>query len=187
MIGYGDDADDNGRSPGKRGPEGIARALAIAAAVLAAMIVAGTAVALVSGAPRAKALREAARDAGTGLPNASSGSAGPAASSPRKASLELYTGLGRLRTVTADTPPSVVVVSVGFTYDATDRAFRDEIFSKRGDLEKLCLGFFSGKKAAELAAPLEGALKAELRGRINGLLVLGDAADLYFADFSVIR
>jgi len=143
------------------------KALATVAAVLCVVIVAGTAFALLTGTPSRKAARLA-------VP-------------PALAASGVYDGIGRIRAATVDDPPAVVVVHVAFPYDASDRAFREELAAKRDALRRAAVAFFSAQAAKALQPSREAVVKAALRDELNAMLVLGAIEELFFAEFQVIR
>ncbi|HQO66775.1 MAG TPA: flagellar basal body-associated FliL family protein, partial [Spirochaetales bacterium] len=99
----------------------------------------------------------------------------------------VYDGLGRLRARTADDEPAVVVVDMAFPYDASDRQFGEELSRRRGDLRDAVVAYLGSRRADELGADNEAAVKAALRDTLNAILSLGSVEELYFAEFNVIR
>ncbi|MDR2493730.1 MAG: flagellar basal body-associated FliL family protein, partial [Spirochaetaceae bacterium] len=98
----------------------------------------------------------------------------------------VFTGVGRLRARTGDTPPATVVVSVAFPYDPEDTAFAEELASKIPDLRNTASEYFGSCTAKGLGETDEGEIKAELLRRYNRLLHLGAIGALYFNDFMVL-
>lgn len=142
----------------------IERILLVVLGTIAVSILAGTAWALATGAPSRKAAREA-------IPT-------------ELAAGGVYDGIGRIRAKTSD--GAVVVAHVAFPYDASERAFGDELRQRRTDLRALAIGFFSSMSAESLGPAAEGAVKAGLRDILNGALSLGSIDELYLAEFRVI-
>jgi len=142
------------------------RALAVTMAVIAVIIMAGTAWGGMTDS-RAKKLARAA----VPMSIADSG---------------VYDGLGRIRTKTADEKATIVVVDLAFPYDASDRQFREELQRKRNDLRTAAGTFFSSRRADELRPENEPTVKAALRDTLNGLLSLGAIEELYFSEFRVM-
>ena len=142
------------------------RALAITLAVVAVIIMAGTAWGGMTGS-RAKKLARAA------VPIAIADSG-------------VYDGLGRIRARTADEKAAVVVVDLAFPYDSSDRQFREELQRKRTDLRTAAGSFFSARRADELRPEHEATVKAALRDTLNSLLSLGAIEELYFSEFRVM-
>ena len=143
------------------------RALATALAVVAVVVLTGTVYAGLSGSRARKLAREA-------VPAAAAGGG-------------VYDGLGRLRARTADDDPAVVVVDMAFPYDASDRQFGEELSRRRGDLRDAVVAYLGSRRADELGADNEAAVKAALRDTLNAILSLGSVEELYFAEFNVIR
>ncbi|HPE89254.1 MAG TPA: flagellar basal body-associated FliL family protein [Spirochaetales bacterium] len=143
------------------------RVLAVVLAAVVVAIATGSAYAAMTGSRARKLAREA-------VPAAAAGSG-------------VYDGLGRLRARTADDDPAVVVVDMAFPYDASDRQFGEELSRRRGDLRDAVVAYLGSKRADELGADNEAAVKAALRDTLNAILSLGSVEELYFAEFSVIR
>jgi flagellar basal body-associated protein FliL len=98
----------------------------------------------------------------------------------------MFTGIGRLRTVTADDPPVTVVISLAFPYSPEDWAFAEELASKVPDFRDAAKGYFSAHTAKELRQENEGFIKTEILRRYNDMLQLGKIKTLYFNDFMLI-
>jgi len=148
----------------------VSRLERVLAVVLAAVVVAiatGSAYAAITGSRARKLAREA-------VPAAAAGGG-------------VYDGLGRLRARTADDDPAVVVVDMAFPYDASDRQFGEELSRRRGDLRDAVVAYLGSRRADELGAGNEAAVKAALRDTLNAILSLGSVEELYFAEFNVIR
>lgn len=99
----------------------------------------------------------------------------------------IFTGIGRLRTVTADNPPVTVIVSIAFPYAPEDRPFTEELASKIPNFRAAVSDYFSLHTLAELRETDEGTIKAEILRRYNRLLHLGTIEILYFNDFMLIE
>lgn len=98
----------------------------------------------------------------------------------------IFTGIGRLRAVSADKPPVTIVVSIAFPYLPEDRAFAEELAAKIPDFRNTALEYFSTHSAVELRQSGEATIKTELLRRYNDLLLLGSISVLYFNDFMFI-
>ncbi|MDR3115782.1 MAG: hypothetical protein LBU25_09720, partial [Treponema sp.] len=72
----------------------------------------------------------------------------------------MFTGIGRFRVVTADTPPMTIVISIIFPYQPEDRAFAEELDSKVRDFRNIAAAYFSAHTAAELREANESLIKA---------------------------
>jgi flagellar basal body-associated protein FliL len=110
----------------------------------------------------------------------------PAAPSELSVRENIFTGIGRLRAVSADKPAVTIVVSIAFPYQPQDRAFSEELNAKVPDFRNTALEYFSTHRAAELRNANEENIKAELLRRYNSLLRLGSISVLYFNDFMFI-
>lgn len=152
---------------------GAVRGLAVAAVLLALVIVAGTVFAYATGSRQRRLASEAAaaQARGSGLP------AGQAT----------FTGIGTLRAATIDAKPAIVIATIAFPYDGTDRAFREELIRKAPALKEAAVQWFSRRTAAELAPAYEGRVKSALRDTFNGLLSLGKVSQIWLSDFSVVQ
>ncbi|MDR0628168.1 MAG: flagellar basal body-associated FliL family protein [Treponema sp.] len=99
----------------------------------------------------------------------------------------MFTGIGRFRVVTADTPPMTIVISIVFPYQPEDRAFAEELDSKTQDFRNITAAYFSAHTATELREANETLIKAEMVRRYNDILHLGRIEVLYFHDFMIIE
>ncbi len=161
------DGSADGVPPARSGLEKVLRAIIL---LLAAVLVLGTAYALAAG-TRSRSDRS---------------DPGPRVEVPREGEA-VYSRLGTIRASTRDDPPAVVAVSIAFPYPAGDRAFKEELDDKATRLRETCTAFFAGKSAESLHPAFEGALKSELRDRLNAQLSLGRIRELWFGDFAVVR
>lgn len=164
---------DRDRSPGaglSRERGAAETTLRAVIALLSAVLVLGTAYALAAG-TRGRSDRS---------------DSGPRTDVPREGEA-VYSRLGTIRASTRDDPPAVVAVSIAFPYPAGDRAFKEELDDKASRLRESCEAFFAEKSAETLHPAFEGALKSELRDRLNAQLSLGRIRELWFGDFAVIR
>jgi flagellar basal body-associated protein FliL len=98
----------------------------------------------------------------------------------------IFTGIGRIRSVTADPEPSTVILSVAFPYIPEDRAFSEELASRVGELRRITADYLRSLSADELRRLAEGDIKAELLNRYNAHLRLGNIEVLYFSDFMIL-
>lgn len=147
------------------------RVLAIAAAVLALALVAGTVYGLSTGSRAKKLEREQGR-------------AQLAADLAGRASFD---GVGMIRAKSADAKAAVIVATVAFPYDSSDRPFAEELSRKAPVLKAAAISLLSSKKAAELAPAYEGGIKAALRDAFNARLSLGKVTEIWLSDFAVIQ
>jgi flagellar basal body-associated protein FliL len=154
-------------------PEFISRILAVIAAVLALILLAGTVYALV--------LRGKGEKPGT---------ATAAQGDPLLLEAEIdgmFTGIGRIRASTGSPEPATVILSIAFPYSPRDRAFSEELAARIGDFRAGAIDYFVSFSTDELRQKDEAAIKAELLGRFNGLLRLGQITTLYFSDYLIIE
>ena len=83
----------------------------------------------------------------------------------------------------------MVVATIAFPFDSSDRSFAEELGRKAPVLKAVAVSVLSSKKAAELAPAFEGALKAALRDAFNARLSLGKVTEILalgFRGYSVI-
>lgn len=151
-------------------PSGSTRALVLVAAAIALVIAVGTVVAFASGSRQ----RKLAREATAAQPQSPGGQA-------------TFTDIGTLRAATIDAKPAVVIATIAFPYDGSDRAFEEELIRKAPALKEAAVLWFSRRTAAELAPAYEVGIKAALRDTFNGLLSLGKVNEIWLSDFSVVQ
>ncbi|MDR0568940.1 MAG: flagellar basal body protein FliL [Spirochaetaceae bacterium] len=99
----------------------------------------------------------------------------------------IFTGIGRLRVITADNPPVTVVISVAFPYDPDDGPFTEELASKVPSFRRAVSEYFASHSAAELRETPDSVIKTALLKRYNNLLRLGTIETLYFNDLMFIE
>jgi flagellar basal body-associated protein FliL len=102
----------------------------------------------------------------------------------------IFTGIGRLRLLTADESvanlpeaPIMVIITVSFPYTPEDLAFSEELAARVRDFRTLTESYFGSIKAADLRNMREDQIKADLLERYNSVLRLGKIGTLYFRDF----
>jgi Flagellar basal body-associated protein FliL. len=98
-----------------------------------------------------------------------------------------YTGIGTVRSKSADDKPAVVVATISFPYDSGDRPFAEELERKSGVLKAVSISVLGSRKATDLAPAYEGSLKAALRDAFNARLSLGKVSEIWLSDFAVIQ
>jgi flagellar basal body-associated protein FliL len=99
----------------------------------------------------------------------------------------VFTGIGRVRALTAEPQAASVILSVTFPYVPEDRAFSEELAAKTGRFRDITAEYFASFSAEELRAKEDGVIKEELRRRYNAVLSLGSVSRLYFNDFMIIE
>jgi flagellar basal body-associated protein FliL len=99
----------------------------------------------------------------------------------------VFTGIGRIRAVTAEPRAATVILSVTFPYPPEDRAFSEELAAKIGQFRGITAEYFASFPAEELRGKEEGAVKEDLRQRYNSILRLGSITQLYFNDYMIIE
>jgi len=108
----------------------------------------------------------------------------------------IFTGIGQLRLQAADsangitdgsTDGPVVVLTVTFPYDPSDRAFAEELAARVNDFRTITGDYIHSFKSEDLKKMGEDQLKSGLLERYNGILRLGKIQTLYFSDFMFIE
>jgi flagellar basal body-associated protein FliL len=98
-----------------------------------------------------------------------------------------FTGIGRIRALTAEPRAATVILSVTFPYPPEDRAFSEELAAKIGQFRGITAEYFASFPVEELRGKEEGAVKEDLRQRYNSILRLGSITQLYFNDYMIIE
>lgn len=97
-----------------------------------------------------------------------------------------YTALGQLRTTTKSSEKKAgvpVVVSPWLAYPEGDKTFYEELDRKNRSIKATITGYFSRYTERELLTHGEIAIKTDLLGEINSLLVLGKISAIYFNEY----
>jgi flagellar basal body-associated protein FliL len=153
------------------GDSPLLKVLALACAGLLLVLAGGTVLALALGLPHRRA----------------ADSSPAAAGAEARGGFANYSGLGSMRLRSADRKPALVSLTVVLSIPANDKILLEEIISKSRELKKVCREAVSSKKAADLAPSYEGALKAELRDKLNAKLSLGRIIEVYFPEYQLIE
>ncbi|MDR1126672.1 MAG: flagellar basal body-associated FliL family protein [Treponema sp.] len=114
----------------------------------------------------------------------------PSKQIPRPAPLiedNIFTGIGRIRAITGDSPPQTVIVSIAFPYDKADTPFTEELALQMPEFRSVTFAFFKSLSAKDLYNMGEDSIKEALLSRYNAALRLGRIPVLYFNDFMVIE
>lgn len=147
------------------------RILLVIAAALALILLAGTLYALVFHSGRTETSR-LTRESASAQSIAEDG---------------IFTGIGRLRAVTAGPEPVTVILSIVFPYPPNDKLFAEELASQIANLRNTTHEYFASISAEELLRKDDAAIKAEILRRYNLLLRLGQIETLYFNEYLVIE
>ncbi|MDR0644508.1 MAG: hypothetical protein LBG05_06300 [Treponema sp.] len=99
----------------------------------------------------------------------------------------IFTGIGRIRAISGDSPPQTVIVSIAFPYDKADVPFTEELASKVTDFRAHTLSFFKSLSAEDIHGMGEDSVKGTLLNLYNATLRLGQISVLYFNDFIMIE
>ena len=99
----------------------------------------------------------------------------------------VFSGLGRIRSVTAGDEGAAVVLSVAFPYNSRDTAFSEELASRIPDFRAVTQGYFGSQTLQDLKGMDEETIKGELLLRFNQMLRLGSISALYFSEYMIIE
>jgi flagellar basal body-associated protein FliL len=152
------------------------RVLLVIALALALVLAAGTGYAFIfrPGPPEASGREALSPDSPPGLSN-------------KAVDDRLFTGIGRIRALTAEPEAATVIISVIFPYASGDKVFSEELASRIGDFRLAIKDYFSSVSETELRGRDDETVKAELLRRFNSLLRLGRIEILYFDDYLIIE
>ncbi len=99
----------------------------------------------------------------------------------------MYSDLGRLRAVSADEPPSPIVIFPVLEYDSTDKNFEEELVQKKEEIRQIILAWFSNYKRHEVYSMSEVEIKKDLLNCINANLSLSKIKKIYFKEFVILE
>ena len=99
----------------------------------------------------------------------------------------VFSGIGRIRSVTAGADQAAVILSIAFPYNSKDKVFSEELASHIADFRVIAQDYFSALSLRELKLKDEEAIKGELLVRYNQVLRLGSIKALYFSDYLIIE
>lgn len=97
--------------------------------------------------------------------------------------LAVFSRLGTLRCITADEPPSVLVVTPLFLYTKDDSAFYEELYRKTAELKAIVNAYVASQTKGSLLVTGEEIVKERILRQFNELLVLGKIETLFFNDY----
>ncbi|MDR2149977.1 MAG: flagellar basal body protein FliL [Spirochaetaceae bacterium] len=155
----------------------ISRALLIVLALLILVLAAGTLYALVFRAPDAPPLYSFTQE------QTQETALIPELQSPTP----IFTGIGTIRTTTADKEPATVILSISFPYKPQDITFTEELNLTIARFRTVTQEYISSFTAEKLRIQAEETVKSDLLDRYNALLRLGKIDLLYFEDFMIIE
>ena len=115
--------------------------------------------------------------------------------------LAAYTGIGRIRTVTAsandtgiqsadkdsETGVTPIVITPWFSYEESNTELYEELSRKRILITGIITNYFSSRTEKELLSTSEEKIKAELLEEINEQLSLGKINAIYFSDYIFLK
>lgn len=102
-------------------------------------------------------------------------------------SVNVFSGIGRLRIPLAGEPAATIILSISFPYPATDRPFTEELASRIGDFRSIANLYFSSLSHDQAVNLDEEAAKSEILKRYNAILRLGTIEALYFGDLMIVE
>ena len=109
-----------------------------------------------------------------------------------------YTGIGRIRTVTAaedngskgadvDGSATPIVITPWFSYEESNFELYEELSRKRILITGIISKYFSERTEKELLSTSEEKIKADLLNEINSQLSLGKIQNIYFSDYIFLK
>ena len=109
-----------------------------------------------------------------------------------------YTGIGRIRTVTAaeaasgkktenDGSATPIVITPWFSYEESNFELYEELSRKRILITGIISKYFSERTENELLSSSEEKIKADLLKEINSQLSLGKIQNIYFSDYIFLK
>ncbi len=103
-------------------------------------------------------------------------------------SYDWYTSLDQIRTLTDDTTPASVTVTIALGYKKDDKAASTEITEKRIEIIHFLRHYFSTKTYDELKPYYEDILREEIRNQINDDILSGSKIrDVRFTQLDVVQ
>jgi flagellar basal body-associated protein FliL len=99
----------------------------------------------------------------------------------------IFTGIGRIRTITGDSQPATVILSIAFPYNSADRAFSEELASRVKNFRDIASEYFRKLTLNELRRQTEEDIKSALLYQYNDILRLGQIETLFFSDYMLIE
>jgi flagellar basal body-associated protein FliL len=98
----------------------------------------------------------------------------------------IFTGIGRIRTKSAEPKSAAVIITIAFPYNPDDTTFSEELASKVAQFRNETIHYFEAFTADELREKSDDAIQKELLARYNALLRLGFIDVLYVTDYMII-
>jgi flagellar basal body-associated protein FliL len=100
---------------------------------------------------------------------------------------KIFTGIGRIRTKSAGTESSAVLITIAFPYNPEDAAFSEELASKVAQFRSETTQYFETFNTEELRLKTDETLQRELLARYNAQLRLGFIEALYITDYMIVE
>lgn len=99
-------------------------------------------------------------------------------------SFDSYLHIGELRIGTKmdedNQTTAVILLEPWVSYNNTDPAFQEELFTKKAQFKTIVMDFFSHRTAGQVKAMGEDLLKSQLLELMNQELVLGSISEIFF-------
>lgn len=99
----------------------------------------------------------------------------------------IFTGMGRIRTKSAEPESAAVIITIAFPYNPNDTSFSEELVSKISQFRNETVQYFQSHTTDELRLKTDKELHRELLVRYNALLRLGFIDTLYITDYMILR
>lgn len=98
-----------------------------------------------------------------------------------------YLNLGELRIATKvdeeNKTTALILLEPWVSYDSTDPAFQEELFTKKAQFKTIVMDFFSHRTVRQVKAMGEDLLKSQLLDLLNQELVLGSISGIFFDNY----
>ena len=99
----------------------------------------------------------------------------------------IYSDLGQLRALSADTLPATIVLNPYLEYDAENIPLQEELVKKKELIRNTIIAWFAQRTWLSVETMSESEIKKELLKKINDELSLGVCSSIYFAQFKVLH
>jgi flagellar basal body-associated protein FliL len=98
----------------------------------------------------------------------------------------IFTGIGRIRTKSAEPESAAVIITIAFPYNSDDKSFSEELASKVAQFRNETIQYFQSHTASELRQKTDDEIQRELLVRYNALLRLSFIDTLFITDYMII-
>ncbi|MDR2900954.1 MAG: flagellar basal body protein FliL [Treponema sp.] len=99
----------------------------------------------------------------------------------------IFTGIGRIRTKSAEPQSAAILITIAFPYNPDDTSFSEELASKVAQFRSETNLYFQALTIDELRRKTDEEIQRELLARYNAQLRLGFIDALYVTDYMIIE